>query len=142
MLDDAASHRQSARHLNQPHRRPIELLEVALIRRVPSTRRTRKLASPDSHPLAEMDVSHDEEARELRVAPQRGRDARELKNMLHATYWTTFAHSDSAPPSAVAAHERVHFQEPLQAASPNAPSPPPMAARAIAFQPTPVQLKT
>ena len=40
MHDEGASHRQSARHLNQPHRRPIELLEVALIKRVPSTRRT------------------------------------------------------------------------------------------------------
>ena len=40
MHDEAASHRQSARHLDrQPHRRPIELLEVAVIRRVPSQRR-------------------------------------------------------------------------------------------------------
>ena len=39
--DEAASHRQSARHLNrQPHRRPIELLEVAVTKRVPSSRRT------------------------------------------------------------------------------------------------------
>ena len=38
--DEAASHRQSARHLNQqPQLRPIELLEVAVIRRVPSLRR-------------------------------------------------------------------------------------------------------
>ena len=40
MHDEAASHRQSARHLNrQPHRRPIELLEVAVTKRVPSMRR-------------------------------------------------------------------------------------------------------
>ena len=40
MHDEGASHRQSARHLNrQPHRRPIELLEVTVIRRVPSQRR-------------------------------------------------------------------------------------------------------
>ena len=41
MRDEAASHRQSARHLNrQPHRRPIELLEEPVIRRVPNQRRT------------------------------------------------------------------------------------------------------
>ena len=40
MHDEGASHRQSARHLNrQPHRRPIELLEVAVTKRVPSMRR-------------------------------------------------------------------------------------------------------
>ena len=40
MIDEAASHRQSARHLNrQPHRRPIELLGVAVTKRVPSSRR-------------------------------------------------------------------------------------------------------
>ena len=40
MHDEGASHRQSARHLNrQPHRRPIELLKVAVTKRVPSMRR-------------------------------------------------------------------------------------------------------
>ena len=40
MHDEAASHRHSARHLNQqPHWRPIELLEVIATRRVPSSRR-------------------------------------------------------------------------------------------------------
>jgi hypothetical protein len=40
MHDEGASHRQSARHLNrQPHRRPIELLEVKVIRRVPMRRK-------------------------------------------------------------------------------------------------------
>ena len=39
MHDEGASHRQSARHLNrQPHRRPIELLGLAVTKR-PSTRR-------------------------------------------------------------------------------------------------------
>ena len=39
MHEEGASHRQSARHLNrQPHRRPIELLGLAVTKR-PSTRR-------------------------------------------------------------------------------------------------------
>ena len=39
MHDEGASHRQSARHLNQqPHQRPIELLEVSVTKQ-PSTRR-------------------------------------------------------------------------------------------------------
>ena len=40
MHDEGASHRQSARHLNrQPHRRPIELLEVAVTKRIPTRRK-------------------------------------------------------------------------------------------------------
>ena len=44
MHDEGASHRQSARHLNrQPHRRPIELLEVAVTKRVPTRRKVAAL---------------------------------------------------------------------------------------------------
>ena len=44
MFDEAESHRQSARHLNrQPHRRPIELLEVAVTKRVPTRRKVAAL---------------------------------------------------------------------------------------------------
>ena len=44
MHDEGASHRESARHLNrQPHRRPIELLEVAVTKRVPTRRKVAAL---------------------------------------------------------------------------------------------------